>query len=138
MVDLCTLEDVKEEGAIEGTSYDSKIAYKITDMSEEIMEVIGDDTLTRNNRNARKACVFGVLDWLEKKKIITTAKNVTSESEGDLSRSYSQESSTSNGLAPTSYKDDFEKYMLRLMPVTKTGILIDMVYTGWDKITRGV
>lgn len=68
MTDLCTIAQVKTEsaGRITGETLDTDIAYKITDLSEKILEI--DSTLTSDDRTARMCCIYGVLGWLTNNK----------------------------------------------------------------------
>jgi len=61
VTDLCTIAQVKTEsaGRITGETLDTDIAYKITDLSEKILEI--DSTLTSDDRTARMCCIYGVL-----------------------------------------------------------------------------
>jgi hypothetical protein len=124
-VDLCTVDDVINEGTIEGTALNDKIAWKIIDLSDDIRFESDDDTLTRANRDAKRACVFGILTWLEQKRLIASSRKAYQEREGQTMVSFEQRAGDPKDISQyavhMSYSELFEKYMQRLVPYTPIG-----------------
>lgn len=96
MVELCTVDDVKNEslGRISDNSLDESIEYKIQDISEELSKL--DPTLTRDDRDARMCCIYGVLAWLSSNQQINENKKVVSIKDGDVTVNYANDNSSSN------------------------------------------
>ena len=92
MVDLCTVEQVKIEslGRITDNSLDTEISYKISDISEKILEI--DSSFTISDRKARKCCIYGVLAWLSTYQKIKDNKKIVSIKDGDISVNYGNHS----------------------------------------------
>lgn len=92
MVDLCTVDQVKIEslGRITDDSLDTEIEYKISDISEKLLEMNPDFTTT--NRTARKCCIYGVLAWLSTYQKISEKKKVVSIKDGDITVNYQNSS----------------------------------------------
>lgn len=112
---LCTVEQVKLEGQIKTSAYDEDIAYKITDLSEDIREIVNDPTLTSDNKNARKCCIYGVLEWLEQKNVNINSQNVSSIKEGDKTVSYANNTSSSSTATPKNYTEEYNHYLSLLL-----------------------
>lgn len=119
MVDYCTVDDVKKEGKIEIDSMDDSIEYKITDVSEFIDLKKKD---VSEEYYLKKVCIFGVLMWLERQKLIASTKNAQSMSEGDLSMSVglSKKSSYEN----ESYSDWYYYYLSMIMNPPEPGRVV--------------
>jgi len=121
-VDLCTVDDVINEGNISGTALNEKIVWKIINLSGDIKTDTKDDTLDRSNRDARRCCVFGVLAWLEKKKMIASSRQTLQEREGNTAVVYKDESDVSTTAKQNvSYLDEYKKYLARLRPMPPVG-----------------
>jgi hypothetical protein len=121
-VDLCDLDDIISEGLIEGTTLNETIANKISTLSDDIRFDTDDETLTSANRNAKRACIFGVLAWLEKQKMITSSRQTVLEREGNTEIQYNTGATeTTQYRKSLSYIDEYYKYLYRLMPYTPVG-----------------
>ena len=69
MGDLCTLKDVLDEGDIDTDVLNDKIVTKITKLSDLIRFSTGISDLDITNLDARYCCIYGVLAWLEKRRM---------------------------------------------------------------------
>ena len=117
MTDLCTIAQVKTEsaGRITGETLDTDIAYKITDLSEKILEI--DSTLTSDDRTARMCCIYGVLGWLTNNKKISTNREITSFKSGNFSVNYEKESNKTE-TKQNSDCENYYKLLNQLTPLT--------------------
>lgn len=120
--DLCDVEDVLNEGNIMPESFDEQIAWKIESLSEDIKEETRRPNLTSENRIARKCCIYGVLAWMESAKLITTSRAPVSQSEGDVSMSFSQFNKQT--YLEQSYEGKYFAYLYDLMENEFSGITV--------------
>ena len=123
--DLCTIEQVKQESAGRITDTDieletgplyADITYKITDLSEKLLEI--DPTLTSAKRIARQCCIYGVLAWLVLNKKIKENKKISSFKDGDMSINFTN-SNTNEDNESTDCKiyKELKKALLPKPPV---------------------
>lgn len=118
---LCTVEDVIFEGNLQNTTnLNQKIEYKIKNMSNYIHERSFKDLNHEKHRfNARMACVYGVLSWLESKRIIPSSSALNIR-EGNISITYRGPLDENTGQ-PLSYDQQYEHYMGFLLPLPPVG-----------------
>jgi asparagine synthetase A len=117
--ELCTVDEVKQEsaGRIKDNTLDSDIQYKITDLSEKLLEKY--PSLTSNDRTARKCCIYGVLAWLILNKKIKENKKISSFKDGNFSANYTNNTTTddNDSIECKTYK----KLLRQLMPTAPIG-----------------
>jgi hypothetical protein len=121
LTDLCTITQIKQEsaGRIKDNNLDSDIQYKITDLSDKLLEKY--PTLTSTDHTARKCCIYGVLAWLVLNRKIKDNKKISSFKDGNFSVNYT------NNIA----KDDndsiecktYKKLLRQLMPTPPAGAM---------------
>jgi hypothetical protein len=145
MDDLCTVQNVKSRGYIQGDFLDSTIADWIIDMSEEIrFESDNGDTLTSDNLDVRRACIYGVLMWLEEKRLIPSSRLTYQEHEGNISVSHEERSGDPKAISQyathNSYAEQYKMYMARLVAYTPIGSTIKCIrpfYYGYGSYREG-
>lgn len=126
---FCTLSDVKNEGQITNTALDEAIVYKIQSLSEELDEKKIDGA---TDFNLKKACLYGVLSWLEKKSLIQSTVTVASESEGDVSRSYFVSGKTQSVGTDKSYNEKYLEYLYQVIEIPTLGEIVGVAkYDYW-------
>lgn len=120
---LCNVEDVVFEGDIKLTSeLEKKIEYKIQNISTHIAQLTYKDPSNEKYIfHAKMACIYGVLTWLESRKLISPS-SVVNVREGNISITY--QSDDDEGQYPSSYKELYNYYMAFLLPYPPTGNLI--------------
>jgi asparagine synthetase A len=118
---LCIVDEVKQEsaGRITDNTLDSDIQYKITDLSEKLLEKY--PSLTSKNRTARKCCIYGVLAWLILNKKIKENKKISSFKDGNFSANYTNTSTEedNDSVECKTYK----KLLRQLMPAPPAGAM---------------
>lgn len=131
MADLCIIADVKFYGGISSTLHDSRITRMITDMSDEIRNASKNgDILTSEDYNANKACIYGVLAWLEQEgkiKSNNTSKYITKQSDGEVVTEYKASSRKGNSMFTKSFGERFEDYLSKLKALPVAGSYDDGV-----------
>jgi hypothetical protein len=73
-----------------------------------------------DNHNARMACIFHVLTWMEEQSLINSSRTVTLEMEGDTQRQYAQDTKKAAGLPDSNY-DKYMMYIGRIKGFNFTG-----------------
>ena len=123
--DLCTLQQVIDKGYIIDTSLNSLISNQISEISDEIrFDCFGttdDTTLSINNLDARRACIFGVLAWMEYRRLIPSTRLTRKEREGGTELDYGTTTLKNEYKQLLSYADEFARYMARLVPMPPVG-----------------
>jgi len=123
---LCEIEDLIDIGNINVDIIDSEIDLdqKIIDASAEILEIAEDDTLTRDNLFARKACVYAVkLDLEDDGFIKRRNPALTSFSDGDISVGLKGEDT--ERAVPETTGGKYEFYLAKIMALPVAGHHID-------------
>ena len=125
MIMLCAIDDVILEGAFHSTpDLREKIEYKIRNVSEHIRRLSHKNLDNEQYRlYARMACVYGVLMWLESKKLIAPSR-MDSVREGNIAIVYNTGLSGGNNNPPPSYKDSYDHYMAFILPRPPVGASI--------------
>lgn len=122
---LCSVQNVKSRGFIQGDFLDDTIIDWIMDMSEEIRFESDDQTLTSANLDAKRACIYGVLMWLEQKKLMPSSRLTYQEREGNVMVSHEQRAGDPKDISQYSghysYTEQYDRYMARLIPYTPVG-----------------
>lgn len=130
MTDLCTIENVKFHGGISGTLHDARITQMIEYMSEMIREGVHDLTLDSTNFNAKMACVYGTLAWLEGEgriKGVNTSKFISKQSDGQVSFEFKQTSQRSKSTFSKSFGELFDDFYSKLKGLPSAGSYDDGV-----------
>lgn len=117
MVDLCTVDDVKNEslGRISDDSLDESIQYKISDISVELLGL--NPALTREDRDAKMCCIYGVLSWLSSNQKIKENKKIVSVKDGDVTVNYANDSSSSANNPDTILFDSLKSKLTPFRPI---------------------
>jgi hypothetical protein len=118
MTDLCTVKQVKDEIDLSTDLHDTRIAYMITRVSNDIVHNAKDgESLTSDDYWANMACIYGVLTWMEMEgriKSPTVRKTITKESDGDFTYEYKSSGSRGNSEMTKSYGERFEIFLAHL------------------------
>lgn len=121
--DLCTIYDVKKEGGIDSDILNTKIADKISILSDELRYIVTGDAngpLDSTNYAALRCCVYGVLSWLEKKKYIKSSLRHYQEREGTEMISNedkgADQDTVGHYIVHDSYPEQYRKWLRKLMP----------------------
>jgi len=121
MSDLCTINDVKKQGGIDGDLLDTKIADQISILSSEIRYIVtSDPNGTLDSYPASRCCVFGVLSWLEKNKLIrSTLRHYQEREGGDMISNEDKgadQKDIGRYIVHDSNPEKFRKWLRKLLP----------------------
>lgn len=116
-VSLCSIDDVKNEGGLSSDANDEQIAYKIDNLSEYLLS---EKSPTATDYDLKMCCVYGVLAWLEAKKLIPTTRQAMSMTEGDTTQMFQQGGQTKNYVI-VSNEENYFLYLAKILPLISPG-----------------
>lgn len=119
MANLCTVEDVVNEGHLTESQADllsDSIEWKIEDLSEYLNSKKREDA---TEYDLKMCCVYGVLLWLENNTLIQSTQPVISKTEGDISVTYANPSAQKT--YSHSYLDKYSEFYALITPRMPVG-----------------